>query len=131
MQRSNVPRFFFNCANPNGKNYKCIEVRGGVIHTIIDVAEFYEALGYKREFAKDGLLPEEFIWNEYIRDNSVKHDKCLQANIFKYLTKKSSAFIEKYGEQFFDQKEVCQSEKLADGSCDGCVFNPVSSLTPA
>lgn len=75
-----------------------IEVDGECIHTLENLDEFYKVFGYTADVAKAGILPEEFVWETYIKGNE-KYTHCLQIHLIQYLNTYSPAFIKKYGDQ--------------------------------
>ena len=86
---------------------------------IEDIDAFYKLLGYTDQKAKAGLLPEEFIWEEYI--NNSGYSVCLQKHIMDYLYDHSPKFVEDYGEQYERFVEEHEKARLARGSaCSGC-----------
>jgi len=115
-----IPRFTYNCSNPYHNRYRCIESDGEIIHHIADIEIFYEALGYKKEMRHAGVLPEEFVWEEYTQKNGVTSDKCLQVKIVDYLRAHSKAFIKRYGDQLSAWMTHCQ-EGIAEECRDCCV----------
>jgi hypothetical protein len=60
--------------------------------------EFYAAFGYTKEINKTGILPEEFIWEEYIKDGA-SHTECMQTHLIEYLNIHSGKFRSKYGDR--------------------------------
>jgi hypothetical protein len=90
---------FFKYRNPTAANryVACIEFQGEVIHQILNPEEFYATLGYTQEMNKAGVLPEEFIWDEYIRDSTASSLARYQMQIIKYLEKHSDTFRNKFG----------------------------------
>jgi hypothetical protein len=77
-------------------------------------------LGYKKEFAKAGLLPDEFIWAEY--SQKAARDNCLQAKIIQYLNNHSRIFTLKYGAQLEKNGSGCPKTKFVDDICQNCFF---------
>lgn len=47
-------------------SYKHILLNGKALCVIEDIKAFYQSLGYTIEMAKAGVLPDEFLWDEYI-----------------------------------------------------------------
>lgn len=90
---------------------------GEAIHHAKHLDALYNALGYKPEMKKAGILPGEFIWNEYTEGNPSPYAKCFQMHIVEYLAKESIAFLGKYGNQYqnwFDDhvKSVTENDIL-------------------
>jgi hypothetical protein len=93
--QNTIPHF-----NYSSKQSGYIDTDGVMQHRIKNLDEFYSALGYTADINKTGLLPDEFIWEEYIKDGAVNTTAFLQNNIIKYLSKHSDSFIKKYGEKY-------------------------------
>ena len=91
--------FQFNLYSPHNSQRGFITLSDHKVHHIDDAREFYRALGYTDEIMKSGLLPEEFIWFEYHKDDSKKSEVCLQVKIIDYLSKHSGTSKEKYAAQ--------------------------------
>ena len=91
------------------------------IHRIGEVDEFHKALGYNDEIRKTGLMPEEYIWERYHRDESVKSEVCFQAKIIEYLNLHSPSFKENYAFEREHWLSSCK-EKWSNKSteCTGC-----------
>ena len=93
------------------------------VHHIADVDEFYKALGYNDEIMKTGLLPEEYIWNQYHKDKSEKSECCLQNKIIEYLNKHSPAFIKNYAVECEHWLASCMKKWMNKTTeCTGCEF---------
>ena len=122
-----IPHFEFTLASPFNARNGYITLDSEKIHHINknDVSNFYQALGYTDEIKKTGLLPEEFIWTEYHKDNSVKVEVCLQANIIEYLFKHSSVFRTNYYEQLGYWLGSCSEVKIQERNCcTNCLMHP-------
>jgi hypothetical protein len=85
--RNVMPNFTYSSPKASDKYSACIEMNGQPFHKIKNLDVFYRELGYTPEIRKSGLLPDEFIWEQYINE---------------YLTKNSIAFINEYGKQFLN-----------------------------
>jgi hypothetical protein len=112
--------------DPANRHFGFIEVDGMVAHRIENLEEFYEALGFSSEMRKQGVLPDEFIWDEYIRNAGKKYTECYDLHILEYLAKKNAIpFMNKYGTQ-------CESwiAGYAEARCTRCTCNlkPCQSL---
>lgn len=70
------------------------------VHRVRDLREFYRALGYTEEIRRTGVMPDEFIWLEYIKDDCHESAARLQAKIIKYLSTHSATFRERYGDRY-------------------------------
>ncbi|MEI7843348.1 MAG: hypothetical protein WCI39_09970 [Gallionellaceae bacterium] len=114
------PTFKFNLSNFHNQNYRHIEVAGTSIHQIFNTEVFYAEFGYTEDIKKSGLMPEEFIWAEYIKDGK-SHPNCLQMHIVGYLNKHSDLFKQKYGHlygQWLADHEIEKTE--ATELCAAC-----------
>ena len=119
---SKQPFFQYTLSSPNNRNYKYITLGDEKVHCIINVEEFYIALGYTEEIRKTGLMAEEFIWGEYRRDDSYKCQICIQVKIVAYLNSQSTKYKEKYATQF----EYWYAKRIKkwtnnDVECENCV----------
>lgn len=94
-----MPYFKYRFVNISNKRVPCIETGGRIIHEIRNLDEFYKMFGYTREVSKAGLLPDEFIWSEYIKDSNEEFSDCLQMHIVQYLRMYSKEFNREYGDQ--------------------------------
>lgn len=65
---------------------------------IEDIQAFYESLSYTASMNKAGILPDEFVWEEYT--NNSGYSVCLQKHIMDYLHVHSPKFNDAYGEQY-------------------------------
>ena len=102
-----------------------IEIDGQPIHKIKNIEAFYKEFGYTEEMRKDGVLPDEFIWDEYTKGNPSTHSACLQMHIIEYLAKNCDAFITEYGDQYqnwFDDHVELVTEK--ESYCVTCRAKP-------
>jgi hypothetical protein len=92
------------------------------VHRIDNSEEFYKALGYNDEILKTGLLPDEYVWNQYRKENSEKSEVCLQIKIIEYLYKHSPTFKKNYEVECKHWLESCK-EKLTSKSaqCSCCI----------
>jgi len=94
---------------------------GQPIHEIKNLDAFYTELGYTAEMRMAGVVPDEFIWDEYTKDNRTSYASCLQMHLIEYLVKNSIGFLGEYGNQYktwFDN----HIEAATDGniSCAPC-----------
>jgi len=102
--QTDIPHFKYrskalSCRQSGYIDFGCIEADGEVIHKIENLAEFHKAFGYTQDMAKAGILPDEFIWEEYIRDAAANCATCFQIRILEYLIEHSAFFRKKYGNQ--------------------------------
>jgi hypothetical protein len=119
MKKINIPKFKYGSRDAN-KNY-VIELEGEVVHRIEDIKEFYQALGYSEDIAKAGLLPDEYIWEKFIKDAETKCHQCFQLHIFKYLHQQSARFREIYQANLEEWSTVLAMAKLCGTAhCPSC-----------
>ena len=107
-----IPHFKYRTKDPENKYYGHIEVEREVIHRIENLGEFHKALGYTPEIAKAGILPDEFIWDQYIKDSAKYCNTCFQLHIIEYPLKHSAAFLKKYEDQYADWM-AAHAEKIS------------------
>jgi hypothetical protein len=84
--------FSLNLDDPKKKQSWCIKLEGKIIHRIVDLREFHQALGYTEEIAKSGLLPDEFLWEKFINNAATRCKNCFQLHLFQYLMRCSAQF---------------------------------------
>ena len=94
-----IPHFRRRTGNGTDRHSEFIEMDGLCIHKIDNMGAFHAAFGYTPEIAKSGILPDEFIWEEYIRDKSLTDTECLQIRLIEYLRGNSEVFSNKYWKQ--------------------------------
>ncbi len=95
-----MPRFRYRFVTIQNRRVPCIEADGKIIHEIGDLDEFYRAFGYTPEASRAGLLPDEFIWTEYINGSDVDFSPCVQMHIAEYLKQHSEVFNRQYGDRW-------------------------------
>lgn len=117
-----IPHFKYRSKDPANKHYGCIELGGEVIHKIEDPDEFHKTFGYTPDMAKAGVLPDEFIWDQYNRDSAKNCKTCFRLHIIEYLLKHSVAFLKKYEGQYEDWIAALAKTKSACGEivCPAC-----------
>lgn len=85
--------------NPGHMHFGSIVAAGEVLHKVTDLDEFYRGFGYTAELRKAGVLPEEFMWEEYIKgERGVIFSTCMQVHMIEYLLLKSARFRQRYAE---------------------------------
>ena len=94
-----IPDFKYNPARASNNYVPSIELADRVIHKIGNPDEFYKTFGYTQDIKEAGVLPDEFIWDEYIKEGALDFSACLQMHVIEYLRKYSATFIEEYGNQ--------------------------------
>ncbi len=128
--QNKIPHFDRCARGDQGKQYGFITVDGEFLHKIENPKEFYEAFGYTFDLAMAGILPDEFIWDEYIKDNPVVYADCLQIHFIGYLKKYSAVFRETYGEQCESWIETHANAAAARGTlCAVCRIKLFCSTT--
>lgn len=108
----------------HANQYKaCIELDGKAVHRVNNLNEFYATFGFTPAMAKAGILPEEFIWLEYIKNDAGNFTACLQMHLIRYLLANSSLFQMQYG-QYCEQWFAAHVEmRVANKTtCAGCKF---------
>lgn len=120
-----IPDFKFLPPRVTNNGFGSIAIGGGSFHHINKMGEFYAALGFKDKNG-DGLLPEEFIWDRYIREGASKSAWCLKMQIANYLYTHSARFKAQYGCAHDKMIGNCQSEQIddRDGHCLQCPMHP-------
>lgn len=98
MQTS-IPRLTYLPKTPSGGYSPCIKVNGKVVHHIEDLGEFHKVFGYTQDIAKAGILPDEFIWEEYFKGIAANRTACFQVHLIEYLLKHSALFRKEYADQ--------------------------------
>jgi len=122
VQTNNVPYFKYYLSNSLSMHFRCVEMEGEVIHRIENIDEFYLEFGYTPDMMKAGVLPEEFIWAEYIQNATCNFVICIQIRILKYLIKHS----DKYVEQCKVWLDTYLEESVAKAAtCANCKMKPI------
>ena len=118
-----IPTFQYSTKGNVNNHYGHIDADGQLIHWIKNLDEFYEALGFTASMAKEGMMPDEFIWDEYIKVGAINSAACLQMHIIEYLSKYSDSFRKKYSDQY---KNWIAADAIAekDKLCFSCKMNP-------
>jgi hypothetical protein len=109
--------FQYILSTPQSSLNGYITLGGEKVHRIHNRDDFFKSLGYTDEKNKAGLLPEEFIWSEYRKDNCKKSKVCLQIRIIQYLNKHSVMVKEKYPTLFENSRTKC-FEKWCSNSAE-------------
>jgi len=120
-----MPNFSYGASNFNHENFGYITANKMPFHRLGNSDEFYRALGYSDDIMATGMLPDEFIWDRYIRGNATRTLSCLQSKIRDYLNIRSERFREEYGSQYANMIGKCISDKIDDSDlCLGCSCHP-------
>ena len=116
---NNLPQLKIILSSPNHEHYRHIMLGNDSLCFVEDLQAFYRAVGYTVEKAKAGILPEEFIWQEYVHNDG--YSVCLQKHILDYLHAHSPKFNELYSEAYLSFCEAHKEARLARGdACAGC-----------
>jgi hypothetical protein len=111
-------------SSPHHYQYGYITLGNEKVHHIGDVHDFYRALGYKDEFSKIRLFPEEFVWFEYHKDKSEMPTVCLQVKIIEYLNKHSTTFKKNYAVECEHWLASCIKSRANNSiECTGCTVD--------
>ena len=123
--QNKIPHFKHVTRGGSKKHIGFIETDGEIIHEIENIEKFYKAFGYTQDIAKAGVLPDEFIWDEYIKGSSGKYSACLQMHILKYLNKHSKKFRKKYSDRYISWMLAHAEERTSSGDlCFTCRLKP-------
>lgn len=96
-----IPRFTLHNNSLQGTRQHCIACSNEVVHVIKDLNEFYLDLGYKANDPSNNLLPDEYLWEAFVKNSATYNcDACFQLRAIDYLTKHSKLFSEKFGDNF-------------------------------
>jgi hypothetical protein len=126
-----MPFFSFNSFREQPDNRLCwfILADNVKVHEIKDLDAFYAAFGYTLATAREGELPEEFIWDEYIKCDPHDRGTCLQMHIVEYLAAHSDWFVNKYGNDCREWfAEHGRSAAANSAACATCRARPVCKL---
>ena len=116
-----VPNFKYSSKDPANRHFGFIEIDQAQRYWIDNLENFYQALGYSNDMRKWGLLPNHFIWEEYLSDTS-KNPLCFQLHMIEYLMKYSAPFLKMYGHQCDDWIATLSDARSASGEeCRTCV----------
>lgn len=100
-----IPHFKYKRISLRSKQIGCIVFGKEIMLKITSMNsdnsmdEFYKEFGYTLEMAKNGVLPEEFIWETYFRHPDRNCDACYQLHMIEYLLKHADEFAKKYGHE--------------------------------
>ncbi len=75
-------------------------------------------------------MPDEFIWDEYIKDGAASSTACMQIHIIEYLSEYSDGFRKKYGDMYKGWiAATADAIKEKDKMCLSCGIKPFCSET--
>jgi hypothetical protein len=110
-----IPHFKFHIKSSSSNYSGRIELKGEVIHKIADLGEFYKVCGYNLEMAKNGILPDEYIWETFFRHSDRNCTGCYQLHMIEYLLLYSDTLTKKFRHQCDEWIEVHAGTRA---SCD-------------
>jgi hypothetical protein len=119
---STVPHFKYSSKDPAHRHLGFIELDKDVVHWIDDLETFYQAFGYSNDMRKWGVLPDDYIWEEFLCDIKEESSACFQIHIIEYLLTHSSSFVNEYGHQCDAWIAALNREIAANGKeCRNCI----------
>ena len=119
--QTKIPYLTYSAPRLSNNDCGSIIANGQVIHTIDDMGKFYEAMGFTPDMKRQGLLADEFIWEEYVKDSSPNLSACYQKHIIEYLLKNSPSFKEVYGQQLTEWIAIHANTRTSNRSfCNKC-----------
>jgi hypothetical protein len=122
-----IPHFKYTSPKQSNNLTARIEVGVRIIHVIEDLSEFYKVFGYSLDMAKAGVLPDEFIWEEYIKNSD--YTACMQMRIIEYLRMHSDAFMKEFGDQCDKWISVHEAIRAETGmECVACRMKPFCEM---
>jgi hypothetical protein len=122
LSKNQVPYFKYSSKDPSQKHLGSIEFEADVIHWIDDLDAFYQAFGYSNDMRKWGVLPDDYLWEEYLCDVKRERSACFQIHVIEYLLKYSPSFVNEYGFQCDAWIEALDKELHSNGKeCRACV----------
>lgn len=128
-----IPHFSFHSTSYVTNMLCAIKADGEVIHNIRNINElndFYSVFGYTDEMNKNGIMADEFIWDEYIRSDPNQFSDCVQMHLIEYLNNYSMTFRSAYGnvckgwmtehaKARKEKRELCIACKIENGCKKG------------
>jgi hypothetical protein len=118
-----IPKFKYRPPKIGRQDFGTVTVGTEIFHQIADMKEFYAALGYEVGAAKEGIAPEEFVWDRYTSDQAKMSPHCLQVQMSVYLNKYSEKFANLYRKTYVELLGKCTSNTI-DTSVQLCVNCP-------
>ena len=123
-----IPHFLFHTTSYVTNLLCAIKVDGEVIHNIRRIDElhsFYRVFGYTDEMTKQGIMADEFIWDEYIRSDPHQFSDCVQMHLLEYLYKYSPTFKSAFGNVCKGwMAELARVRKEKRELCIACKIEP-------
>ena len=120
-----IPHFEYESSCPTNKFVGSIKLDGKEIHRIQNMNEFYKYFGYTESDAKKGILPDEFIWMDYVNNQTADFTPCAQMHIIKNLEAHSEKFRVQYASQYKEWVNSHATIRREKGIvCTSCKMNP-------
>ena len=92
-----IPLFKFHTKDPANRFKGFIELNNEKFW-IEDLDKFYAEFGYTDEMQLSGVLPDEYIWDTFVRHKENRNcQSCYQLHIITFLFKFSTDFFQKHG----------------------------------
>lgn len=124
-----LPKITYNLSNPINDRYRSIEVNGEIIHWIENTDNFYKIFGYSADLRQAGVLPDEFIWNEYTNNVQFDFTACKLIQIIEYLRAHSQKFLHKHGNDCDEWLATLANMRAAKNEvCASCKMKPACSI---
>lgn len=116
-----MPRFRYRYVEIENRRVLCIEEDGEIIHEVRNVRDFYQMFGYQPESLHPDMLPDEFIWFQYVNNTPADFTSRIQRHIMEYLKLHSEAFNRKYGAIYDRLIAIHEAQNAKRGaSCFAC-----------
>ena len=115
-----VPHFKYHSKDPAQRHFGIIELDHAEKYWIDDLDHFYQSFGYSSDMRKWGVLPDEFIWEEYLSDPVKSNKPCFQLHILEYLIKYSTEFLKMHMHEYDDWIATLAKAKASSGD-ENCV----------
>jgi len=126
--QNTMPHFKYHHASVSNGYVASIEAEGKFVHRISNLDDFYRAFGYTKDMRRDGLLPDEFIWDEYINNPIGDFTACCQMHLIEYLKKHSDLFVAQYGNKIESWCTAHAEVRAKRGvACAACRMEPLCS----
>jgi hypothetical protein len=112
-----VPLFKLRTKDPTNRYKAYIEFSNDKFR-IFDMNTFYSEMGYTEEMRLNGVLPDEYIWETFVKESRHSHC-CYQLHIMSFLCKFSTDFLQKYAHKC---RDWLATEETMKASCpeEGC-----------
>jgi hypothetical protein len=125
-----IPTFKYISKDSANRHLGFIEIDQVHKYWIDNLENFYQACGFSNDMRKAGLLPSQFIWDEYL-SATAKSPICFQLHMIEYLMKYSAPFLQIYGEHCDNWIESLSESRSASGDeCRACVVERDKKYAP-